>query len=501
MKDIASSRAEKKAKQVTRREFLRQSLVAGAAVGAGLRSFSVSSYNRIVGANNDIRVAVVGHRIKGADHIDVFRNLPGVRVAALCEVDDELLARESQKFKDRNETVKTYRDVRRLLDDKEIDAVVIATPNHWHALMGIWACQAGKDVYVEKPVSHNIWEGRQLVEAARKYQRIVQSGMQNRSDVGFAEAAAYLQAGNLGKVLWAHSVWYGERQSIGRVDQPQPIPANIDYNLWTGPAPLTPLMRKQLHYDWHWFWETGSGEMGNWGPHQIDDCRFAMNLAGLPRRVMSFGGRFVFDDNAETPNTHIAILDYAAAPVIIEIRNLPAAAGQRMMDHLRGVRVGNIIQCEHGYFAGGRGGGWAYDNNGNKLKQFAGDGGGTHQANFIAAMRSRKPDELRAEILKGHISSLLCHVANISYRVGKGALPEQMQEEIFPHAQTQETLERYCEHLLRNGVDLQRQLTVWGPWLQLDARKERFIGEFSSAANKFVTRRKYRKPFVVPKKV
>lgn len=253
MKEITSSQTKRKAQQVTRREFLRQSLVAGAAVGAGLRSFSVSSYKRIAGANNDIRVAVVGHRIKGADHIDVFRNLPGVRVAALCEVDDELLARESQKFKDRNETVKTYRDVRRLLDDKEIDAVVIATPNHWHALMGIWACQAGKDVYVEKPVSHNIWEGRKLVEAARKYQRIVQSGMQNRSDVGFAEAAAYLQAGNLGKVLWAHSVWYGERQSIGRVDHPQPIPANIDYNLWTGPAPLAPLMRKRLHYDWHWF--------------------------------------------------------------------------------------------------------------------------------------------------------------------------------------------------------------------------------------------------------
>lgn len=241
--------------------------------------------------------------------------------------------------------------------------------------------------------------------------------------------------------------------------------------------------------------------MGNWGPHQIDDCRFVMNLTGLPRRVMSFGGRFVFDDNAETPNTHIAILDYAAAPVIIEIRNLPTATGQRMMDHLRGVRVGNIFQCEHGYFAGGRGGGWTYDNDGNKLKQFAGDGGGTHQANFIAAMRSRKPGDLRSEILEGHVSSLLCHVANISYRVGTGALPEQMHEEIFSHAQARDTLERYCEHVLRNGVNLQQQPTTWGPWLQFDAHKEKFFGNFSSAANRFLTRKRYRKPFVVPKKV
>jgi hypothetical protein len=216
---------------------------------------------------------------------------------------------------------------------------------------------------------------------------------------------------------------------------------------------------------------------------------------------MSVGGRFVFDDNAETPNTHVAILDYQPAPVIIEIRNLPTAKGQRMMDHLRGVRVGNIIQCEHGYFAGGRGGGWAYDNAGDKIKQFPGDGGGAHQANFIDAVRSRKPGALRAEILEGHISSLLCHVANISYRLGKATLPEQMREAIYPHQQAKETLERYCEHLPQNGVDLQKEPTIWGPWLALDEKTEKFVGNFSAQANKFLTRRKYRKPFVVPKKV
>jgi len=227
----------------------------------------------------------------------------------------------------------------------------------------------------------------------------------------------------------------------------------------------------------------------------------ALNLSGLPSRVMSFGGRFSFDDNAETPNTYIAILDYQPAPVIIEIRNLPQAAGQRVMDHRRGVRVGNIIQCEHGYFAGGRGGGWAYDNAGNKIKQFPGDNGGTHQANFIDAVRSRKSGDLRAEILEGHLSSLLCHVANISYRLGKAASPEQMREAIYPQQQAQETLERYCEHLLQYGVDLQKQPTIWGPWLALNAEKEKFVGNFAAEANKFLTRRIYRKPFVVPKKV
>ena len=197
-----------------------------------------------------------------------------------------------KSLKTGGETVATFKDARHILDDKNIDVVVIGTPNHWHSLLGIWACQAGKDVYVEKPVSHNIWEGRKLVEAARKYKRIVQAGTQNRSDIGLREVATYLQEGNLGKVLFAHGLWFKERKSIGKTNGPKHLPETIDYNLWTGPTPLQPLMRKRLHYDWHWNWTTGNGDMGNLGVHQIDDCRFLLGLKDLPKRVMSYGGSF-----------------------------------------------------------------------------------------------------------------------------------------------------------------------------------------------------------------
>jgi len=215
-------------KVITRRDFMKSSMAAGVALAL--------PFSRALGANDDIRVAVVGFRGKGAQHIDVFGNLPGVRVVALCDVDKNILDHEAKKFKDRNQKVDTCADVRKLLDDKNIDAIVTAAPNHWHALITIWACQAGKDVYVEKPASHNIWEGRKIVEAARKYNRIVQTGTQNRSDIGLQEAVQYIQQGSLGKILWAHGLWFKLRPSIGKVDGPVKVPPHIDYNLWTGPA-------------------------------------------------------------------------------------------------------------------------------------------------------------------------------------------------------------------------------------------------------------------------
>jgi hypothetical protein len=479
-----------------RRTFIKKSFLTGSGV-----LLSTSIYRNILGANDDIHLGVIGFRSKGKQHIDVFRQIPGVRIKALCEVDEDTLKGEVKGFTDRQEKVETYTDVRHLLDNKDIDAVVVATPNHWHSLIAIWACQAGKDVYVEKPVSHNIWEGRKLVEAARKYNRIVQAGTQNRSDTGFREAVAYLKSGQLGKILWAHGLWYKERESIGKVNGPQEVPPTIDYNLWSGPAPLVPLMRKNLHYDWHWFWSTGNGDMGNLGAHQIDDCRFALELEGLPKRVISYGGRFVFDDDGETPNTQFTLYEYEKAPVIIEIRNLPVAKGTRAMDHLRGVRMGNIIQCEDGYFAGGRGGGWIYDNNNKKLKQFPGDGGGEHQANFIQAVRSRKKSDLNAEILEGHLSSVLCHMSNISYCMGEKVPPEKITEQINHNHQALETMERIFQHLKKNEVNLQETPAILGPWLEIDQTNEMFVGEYSGEANTHLKRNVYRKPFVVPEVV
>ncbi|UCG55683.1 MAG: Gfo/Idh/MocA family oxidoreductase, partial [Phycisphaerales bacterium] len=345
-------------KAYTRRTFLKSSVCAG--LSAAL------PFSRARGANSDIRVAVVGIRSQGTNHINWFRQIPGVRVVAICDADSQFLDREKAKFKDRNETVETYVDYRKLLDDKNIDAVITATPNHWHALVTVWACQAGKDVYVEKPVSYSIWEGRQMIKAARKYNRIVQSGTQRRSDTGLAEAVDYIREGNLGQITAVHGIVYVQRGSIGKVDGPQSTPPTVDYNLWTGPAPLTPLMRKNLHYDWHWVWPTGNGDFGNNGIHFTDICRWFLDAYKLPPRVMSIGGRFGYVDDGHTPNTQLVWFDYRPAPIIFEVRGLPRARGDSAMDAYRGTRAGVVVQCENGYFVGG----WAYDNDGKKIKQF-----------------------------------------------------------------------------------------------------------------------------------
>jgi len=475
-------------KRITRRDFVKSSVAAG---------FSLAlPFSRARGANDDIRVAVVGLRNQGSNHIKWFGKIPGVRVVAICDADKEFLDREEKKFKDRNEKVDTYIDYRKLLEDQNIDAIITATPNHWHALVTVWACQAGKDVYVEKPVSYNIWEGRKMVEAARKYNRIVQAGTQNRSDEGLQEVLQYIKQGNLGKILLARCFYYGSRSSIGKVDGPQPIPESVDYDLWTGPAPLAPLMRKNLHYDWHWVWSTGNGELGNNGIHFIDVCRWVLGQTSLAPRVMSIGGRFGWDDDGQTANTHIVILDYEPAPIIFEVRNLPRKTGDSAMDHYREIRLGSLIQCEHGYFAGG----WAYDNDGKRIKQFKLTGGSGHHANFIKAVRSRKRTDLNADILEGHLSTALCHMGNISHRLGQASSREQILEAVKANKEMVDSFERFSEHLLANEVDLKKTPIILGPWLTMDTAKEKFIGQFSEQANKLVGRT-YREPFIVPEKV
>ena len=484
-------------KSITRRDFVKSSIAMGAAMAA--------PFSKARGANGDIRVGVVGFRGKGRHHIEMLRENPGVRIAALCDADREVIDSQVKQFKERNEAVKTYVDIRKLLDDDSIDAIVTATPNHWHALLTIWACQAGKDVYVEKPVSHNIWEGRKMVEAARKYRRIVQTGTQSRSGVAPAEAFKYIHEGNLGKILVARGFCYKRRTSIGKVKGPQALPESIDYNIWTGPAPLKPLMREQLHYDWHWVWDTGNGDIGNQGVHEMDLCRWALGQDKLPPRVMSIGGRFGYDDDGETANTQIAIFDYKPAPLIFEVRGLPnkkPVENERgAMDNYRGVRVGVVIECENGYYAGGGGGGWIYDNNHNKVKQFVGGGRDQHQANFFEAVRSRKVSDLNADILEGHLSSGLCHMANISYRLGAAASQGQIRDALQGNKAAMDSLERFEQHMAANEIDLKKALTTLGAWLTMDTEKEQFVGEWPAFwANELLTR-PYRKPFVVPENV
>ncbi|MCH7752927.1 MAG: Gfo/Idh/MocA family oxidoreductase, partial [Planctomycetes bacterium] len=279
--------------KITRRSFIRRSttIAAGVSVAAALPSLT---WARPVGANNDIRVAVVGLGGKGRDHVNVFKKIKGVRVVALCDPDRKRMQKAAAELGDQK--VDKYVDYRKLLEDKDIDAVCTATCNHWHALVTVWGCEAGKDIYVEKPVCHTIWEGQQMIKAARKHNRIVQSGMQLRSDRGVREAFQWLNEGNLGKMLLSRGLCYESRSSMGKVDKSTPIPDYIDYDLWCGPSPHVPLMRRQLHFHWHFIWNTGNGDLGNQGIHQMDMCRRANGQDKLPARVISVGGRFGWND-------------------------------------------------------------------------------------------------------------------------------------------------------------------------------------------------------------
>src|SRR6185503_4379244 len=242
---------------------------------------------------------------RGRDHLDGLSGVKGVRITGLCDVDQSVLDREAQKRKKDGAKIEAHRDIRKLLDSHAVDAISIATPNHWHSLAAIWAVQAGKDVYVEKPVSHNVWEGRKLVEAARKYEKIVQTGTQSRSSHGIREAVEWVRDGNLGKLLIARGLCYKPRPSIGKVDKPQDPPAEVDYDLWCGPASMDPIRRKRFHYDWHWIWNYGNGDLGNQGIHQMDIARWFLGEDALSPRVWSVGGRFGYEDDGETANTQI----------------------------------------------------------------------------------------------------------------------------------------------------------------------------------------------------
>ncbi len=495
----------------TRRDLLKSSM----AVSAGLALLKPTS--RVLGANDEIRIATIGVGGQGSYHTEIFSKIPGVRYVAVCDPDQFHVNARVKFFADKGLKVDGYTDMRKLLDRKDIDAITSATPNHWHALVTVWACQAGKDVYIEKPACHGIWEGRKMVEAARKYNRIVQVGTQKRSSEAHKEAFEWIKQGNLGKIKWVRGFCYKARgpATIGGgysgivegTNGPIPVPANIDYNLWCGPADMEPLRRKTLHYVWHWLWNTGCGDIGNQGPHEMDVGRWAMGDPGLPTKCFSIGGRWGVSqvgDVGETANTQIAFFDYKPAPLIFEVRGLPTKKGVKgdTMDNYRrtGVRVGNCVQCEGGYFPCDDGGGWVFDNDGKKVKQFSGRGGAGHHENFIQAVRSRKRSDLNADIEVGHLSAALCHMANTSYRLGKKVKPDEIKATLADNAEMLDSFNRMLEHLAANEVDLEKEPITMGPMLTMDPEKERYVGDYGDMANMFL-KRNYREPFVVPENV
>lgn len=377
----------------------------------------------IWGANDRINVGVVGIGGRGRDHINEYSRQPNCRIAAVCDVNQAGRERGvAQVQKLQGHQPKAYTDMRQMFEDKDIDAVSIVTPNHWHALATIWACQAGKDVYVEKPACHNIYEGRKMIEAARKYKRMVQVGSQGRSQGHKRLAMQLLGQGIIGKLYEAKGLCFNPRKSIGHTPD-TPVPPGIDWDRFLGPAPMRPFSENRFHYNWHWFWDTGNGDIGNQGAHEIDIARWALKDRGLPNHVVSTGGKFIYTDDQETPNTQLSTLDYGDCQIVFDVRGL-ITPGEG--DVRRGSQsVGNIFFGSEGFMT----------LDGNGFRVYKGDKrelameqksmeesraeGVPHFANFLAATRSRNYKELNADVEIGVTSASLCHLANASYRTGR----------------------------------------------------------------------------------
>lgn len=405
----------------------RRSFVAGA---GGI--LTLAAADRVLGANDRIRIAVCGVHDRGWDHVRQFAKLPNVEVAAICEVDENVTRKRLADMEKLNlPRPATFVDVRKLLEDKSIDAVSVATPNDWHALITIWGCQAGKDVYVEKPCSHNWWEGKQIVAAARKYNRVVQHGTQGRSRESAREAIEKLHNGLIGDIYMARGLCYKVRKSIGHT-LVEPVPAGVHYDLWTGPAPLRPFTRNHFHYNWHWFWDYGNGDLGNQGIHQVDMARYALQLK-FPNKVSAMGAHVVFNDDQQTPNLLTCSFQYDLPGgerkfIEFEVRNWitnrEAEIGTAFMySHGQGNNsIGDIFYGSDGYLAIGD------EDVCNGYRSYIGvdlkpgptaHACGDHFANFIDVVRSRRLEDLHAPIEEGHISCTLVHLANASYRLGR----------------------------------------------------------------------------------
>jgi predicted dehydrogenase len=430
--------------EVTRREFVKgtATVAAGAALGIGALKRSTAAW---AGANDRIRMAVIGIKGRGQSHLDGFSGQQNVEVATMCDIDERLFEpRAKDHFDAKNlKRPKFETDLRRVMEDKSIDAVSIATPNHWHSLAAIWACQAGKDVYVEKPLSHNIHEGRMLVEAARKYDRIVQHGTQSRTSPAIREGIQKLREGIIGEVYYAKGMCYKWRETIGKTPETA-VPAGVHYDIWLGPAPERAFTENRFHYNWHWHWDYGNGDMGNQGVHQMDLTRWGLGVE-LPSKVASVGGHFMFDDDQETPNTIISSYFYPeegkkGKMLVFETRhwitNHEAELGKGADNE-----IGNLFLGSNGYMTMDGSGYTTYigkDRTPGPSASQAAD----HFANFIEAVRSRKRETLNAEAEEGHYSAALCHLGNISYRLGRSLDFDPKQEKFVSDAEANAMLSR-----------------------------------------------------------
>ncbi|GIW81098.1 MAG: NADH-dependent dehydrogenase [Gemmatales bacterium] len=467
---------------LTRRRFMKDTLAAAATITIA----GTKSSGRVLGANDTIRIAVAGLNGRGGAHIAAYKGMKNVQITYLIDPDTRTFDKRLKGFE--GTKPQTVQDVRKALDDKNLDAISIATCNHWHALMGIWACQAGKDVYVEKPCSHNVFEGRKLVEAAKKYNRIVSHGTQSRGSASWAQKAKDIAEGKLGKLTVSLGTCYKTRRSIG-FKKIEPPPSELDFNLWTGPAPKQPYHGNLVHYNWHWFWDFGNGDIGNQGVHQMDIARWMIPGATLPKSVISVGGRFGYKDQGETPNTQLTIMDYGDTLLVFEVRGLCGSGFKTPRN------VGNKVFFDTNASAKPQ---EVFRHAGVKNPTAKRGPGSAIFGNFIECVRSRKTEDLDAHILEGHLSSALCHLANISYRLGTDMPITKKTRAFGDDKVAYEYFERMKDHLKDEGVKLEETTYRVGQRLMIDVEKERIID--NDKANTMLTR-PYRPPFIVPEKV
>jgi predicted dehydrogenase len=494
---------------ISRRDVLRSSLYAGTAA-------LLPTWARSAGSNGDVRIAVIGFNGRGAGHIGSLLKIPGCRIVALCDVDSKVMEKQVASLKKQNIEVKQYTDYRKLVEDKDIDAVTIATPNHTHTLIALTALAAGKHVYVEKPVCHNITEGTVLLKAAdvaAKRGQILQHGMQRRSDLGWAAAVDFVQSGAIGKLVLSRGTNYKMRPSIGKVTGPQQAPESVNYDLWSGPRAVAPVMREKFHYDWHWQWAYGNGDIGNQGPHQLDVGRWVLgNPEKLPMRVMSFGNRWGYTDDGQTANNQMALYDWGKGkvPLLFDNRGLPAKDmewgksqkdGRMPVYYVTGqgkggsTQIGNVFHCEGGYVAESK----AYDNEGNMIKKFEDfREGPEHMPHFIASIKAGKLVDPNLHVSNGFHAACLAHLGNISYRVGKKASPAEIKERLQGDKWASATFENFAQNLADDRIDIGVQQAVLGPWLTFNSDTFKFEGEFADEANAITAQDTYRKGFELP---
>lgn len=485
-----------------RRDFLERALALSAASLAGfspreLAAADSGSTGRPAGPNERIRVAVVGTNGRGSSHIGGWINNPDTELVAICDCDPAAYAKYEKQFAKLPKKPDFEKDIRKLLERKDIDVVSIATPNHWHALMTIWAMQAGKDVYVEKPCSHNVSEGREMVRWARKLGRMCQMGAQSRSMPGMRQAVEFVTSGKIGPVKLAHAICYRPRPSIGLVDIPAPIPPGLDFDLWAGPSSAVVPIRKKLHYDWHWVKETGNGDLGNQNPHELDKARWGLGKKEFPKQVVSLGGRLGYIDNGDVANNQVTIFQWDDALLVSDVRGLPMKAPEKFgLPNVPGLRAANIWWGTEGYVvAPNYTSGVAFDYDGKELGKWSGGGDQAHYDNFVTAMKSRRMEDLHLDIEDGHQSSALAHLGNVSWALGEPVEPGTRPSLAADNPRVTQTLESFEAHLATNNVNFEETKLKLGRVLTLDPKTEK---SDDAEANELFTR-EYRKGYELPR--